>query len=152
MHLLAGRFVTLGGGDQGFLKEGVKTYLMTPMSLLNSPIFFCLYIYSLGVGQTCIKRNNLVLSLQCGCFMTSNWRMKKPFCSGSLEVPYCHPASALSTSIFNYRRFITRGMTVHSSTPPLLVTTSHTHTIDTNNHAPVIDTANGIHFGEARPS
>ncbi len=29
-----------GGDDRGFLKEGVKTYLMAPMRPLNSPTFF----------------------------------------------------------------------------------------------------------------
>jgi hypothetical protein len=33
--------------DQGFLREGVKTYLMAPMSPLNSQLFFCIHIYSL---------------------------------------------------------------------------------------------------------
>ncbi len=31
----------------GFLKEAVKTYLVAPMSPLNSSTFFCLHIYSL---------------------------------------------------------------------------------------------------------
>jgi hypothetical protein len=35
-HLLAERFVFLGVDDRGFLKEEVKTYLMAPMSILNS--------------------------------------------------------------------------------------------------------------------
>jgi hypothetical protein len=39
MHLLAERFI-LGGDDRGFLKAGVKTYLMVPVMPLNSPIFF----------------------------------------------------------------------------------------------------------------
>ncbi len=30
---------SFGGDDRGFLKEGVKAYLMAPMSLLISPIF-----------------------------------------------------------------------------------------------------------------
>jgi hypothetical protein len=36
-----------GDGDQGFLKEVVKAYLMAPMSPLNSSIFLCVHIYSL---------------------------------------------------------------------------------------------------------
>ncbi len=39
-----------GGDDQGFLKEGLNTYLMAAMSPLQLPtfiIFFCLHIYSL---------------------------------------------------------------------------------------------------------
>jgi hypothetical protein len=43
MHVLASCFA---GDDWGLLKEGVKTYLMAPMSHLNSPIFFGLHIYS----------------------------------------------------------------------------------------------------------
>jgi hypothetical protein len=31
-----------GGDDEGFLKEGVKTYQMTPMPPLNSPTVFLL--------------------------------------------------------------------------------------------------------------
>jgi hypothetical protein len=38
MHLLAGRFV-LWGDDRGFLKKGIDTYLMAPMSPLNSQLF-----------------------------------------------------------------------------------------------------------------
>jgi hypothetical protein len=41
----------LGGDDRCFLKEGVKTYLMAPVSPLNSPTFFCLYICSLCQKQ-----------------------------------------------------------------------------------------------------
>jgi hypothetical protein len=38
----------LGGEHRGFLKEGVKTYQMAPISPLNSFFFFfCLHIYSL---------------------------------------------------------------------------------------------------------
>jgi hypothetical protein len=37
MHLLPGRGCFLGGLD--FLKEGVNTHLMAPMSPLNSPNF-----------------------------------------------------------------------------------------------------------------
>jgi hypothetical protein len=37
-----------GGDHRGFLKEGVKTSRMAPMSPLSSPtFFFCLHIYSL---------------------------------------------------------------------------------------------------------
>jgi hypothetical protein len=32
-----------GGDDRGFLKEGVKTYQMAPMSPLNSPNFSSLF-------------------------------------------------------------------------------------------------------------
>ncbi len=35
------------GCDRGFLKEGVKTYRMAPISPLNSSFFFSLHIYSL---------------------------------------------------------------------------------------------------------
>jgi hypothetical protein len=50
-----------GGDDRGSLKEGVKTYLMAPMSPLNSPIFFflfflssfCLHFYSIWKRQVC---------------------------------------------------------------------------------------------------
>ncbi len=42
MHLVAERFV-FWGDDWGFLKEGVKTYLVTPMSLLNSPVLFSVF-------------------------------------------------------------------------------------------------------------
>ncbi len=46
-----------GGDDQGFLKEGVKPYLMTLKSLLNSPsfFFFCLHIYSLWSNKSGLK-------------------------------------------------------------------------------------------------
>jgi hypothetical protein len=48
MQLLAvERFVLLWGGDQGFLKEGVKNYCIAPMSFLNMSIFFLFYIYSI---------------------------------------------------------------------------------------------------------
>jgi hypothetical protein len=39
MHLLDEWFI-FGGDDWGFLKEVTKTYLMAPMSPLNSPTFF----------------------------------------------------------------------------------------------------------------
>jgi hypothetical protein len=42
MHHLAERFFFFGGDYQGFLKEGVKTYLVAPMSPFNSPKFFLL--------------------------------------------------------------------------------------------------------------
>jgi hypothetical protein len=45
MHLLAEGFV-FGGDDRCFLKEGVKTYLMAPISPLQLANF-CLHIYSL---------------------------------------------------------------------------------------------------------
>ncbi len=48
MHLLDERFVFFRGDDRGFVKEGVKTYLMAPLSPLNSS--FCLHIYSLYLG------------------------------------------------------------------------------------------------------
>jgi hypothetical protein len=38
------------GEHRDFLKEGVKTYRMAPMSPLDSPTFFCLHIYSLYGG------------------------------------------------------------------------------------------------------
>jgi hypothetical protein len=50
MHLLDERFGFWGGDDRGFLKEVVKTYLMAPMSLPNSPIFFPV-IYSPWLNQ-----------------------------------------------------------------------------------------------------
>jgi hypothetical protein len=37
---------SLGGNDLGFLKEGVKTYQMAPMSPLNSQLFLCLHTYT----------------------------------------------------------------------------------------------------------
>ncbi len=48
MHLLAAQFF-FHGDDWGFVKEGVKTYLMAPMSPLTSPgrNFFCLPIHQL---------------------------------------------------------------------------------------------------------
>ncbi len=47
MHLVAEQFF-YGSDDRGFLKEGVKTYLMAPMSpLVSHKFFFCLHIYSL---------------------------------------------------------------------------------------------------------
>ncbi len=36
-----------GGDVRGFLKEGVRTYLMAPMSPLRRQILFCLHVYSL---------------------------------------------------------------------------------------------------------
>jgi hypothetical protein len=45
MHLVAERFVFLGGDDRGFLKEGVKAYRMASMSPLNSPTFFCFQFF-----------------------------------------------------------------------------------------------------------
>ncbi len=36
-----------GNVDRAFPKEGAKTYQIAPMSPFNSPIFFCLHIYSL---------------------------------------------------------------------------------------------------------
>jgi hypothetical protein len=46
MPLLAERF--FGSDNRGFLKEGVKTYLMAPMSPLKlANLFFCLHIYVL---------------------------------------------------------------------------------------------------------
>ncbi len=48
------------GDDRGILKEGVKTFLMAPMSPLNSPTFFHLHIYSLckipGVSKNRLGR------------------------------------------------------------------------------------------------
>ncbi len=52
------------GDDRGSLKEGVRTFQMAPTPPLNSPIFFCLHIYSLYefqwmkkiVGTTKCKR------------------------------------------------------------------------------------------------
>ncbi len=41
MHLV------FGENDRGFLKEGVKAYVMAPLLSLNSPTFFLLHIYSL---------------------------------------------------------------------------------------------------------
>ncbi len=43
MHLLAERFVFFESDDRGFLKEGAKTYLMAPMSPLNSPTFLSVF-------------------------------------------------------------------------------------------------------------
>jgi hypothetical protein len=42
MHLLAEQSV-FWGDDRGFLKEGVKTHLMAPLSPLNSPILFSVF-------------------------------------------------------------------------------------------------------------
>jgi hypothetical protein len=50
MHLLAERFVFWAWWSC-FLKEGVKTYLMAPMSPLNTQIFLCLHIYSLWLKR-----------------------------------------------------------------------------------------------------
>ncbi len=51
MHLLVGRFV-FGGDDRGLPKEGFRTYLMPPMSPLNSPtLFYCVHIYSLCLAE-----------------------------------------------------------------------------------------------------
>ncbi len=50
-HLVAERFVFLGD-DWGFLKEGVKTYLMAPLPPLNSLTLFCLHINSLWTSST----------------------------------------------------------------------------------------------------
>ncbi len=47
------------GGDRGFLKEEVKTYLMAPMLPLKLSIFFCLTIYSLGRQKRQSKRRKL---------------------------------------------------------------------------------------------
>ncbi len=47
MHLLTERFFFVGD-DWGFLQEGMKTYLMAPMSPLNSPtIFPSSHLYSM---------------------------------------------------------------------------------------------------------
>jgi hypothetical protein len=51
MPLLAERFVFWRWWS-GFLKEGVKTNLMTLMSPHSSPTFFCLHIYSLWPDLT----------------------------------------------------------------------------------------------------
>jgi hypothetical protein len=50
-----------GGGDRGFLKEGVKTYLMARISpALNSFFFFsfCLLILSLCPAGNCQQKKN----------------------------------------------------------------------------------------------
>ncbi len=41
-----------GSDDRGFLKDGVVTYLLVPMSLLN---WFCLHIHSLWIGVTVVE-------------------------------------------------------------------------------------------------
>ncbi len=46
MHLLAEELL-LERDDGGFQEEGVKAYLMAPLSPLNSPTYLCLHIYSL---------------------------------------------------------------------------------------------------------
>ncbi len=46
MHLLTERFVFLVGGDWGFLKEGVKTYLIEPLSPLCPPTFLSSHLLS----------------------------------------------------------------------------------------------------------
>jgi hypothetical protein len=51
MSWLNGSF--FGVAHRGFLKEGVKTYLMAPMSPLNSPPFLHRHIYSLWVHAHC---------------------------------------------------------------------------------------------------
>jgi hypothetical protein len=42
----------------GFLEDGVKTYLMAPMSPLNSAKNSCLYIYSLCFAPVIIQRED----------------------------------------------------------------------------------------------
>jgi hypothetical protein len=42
----------LGDDDRGFLKEGIKTYLMAPMSPLNLPIIFRLHTYFLCSSES----------------------------------------------------------------------------------------------------
>jgi hypothetical protein len=46
-----------GGEHRVFLKDGVKTYRMAPMSPFNSAIFFCLHIYSLWVSILSSDKN-----------------------------------------------------------------------------------------------
>jgi hypothetical protein len=47
MHLLAARFGFFFLGDgKGFLKEGVKSYLMAPISHLNLPTHYLIYLSS----------------------------------------------------------------------------------------------------------
>ncbi len=55
MHLLAERFVFWGGDDQGFLKEGFKTYLTAPMSPINSTFFVSLHPFSIWGTHECEK-------------------------------------------------------------------------------------------------
>jgi hypothetical protein len=51
MHLLAEWFI-FGGDDRGFLKEGVKTYLMSPMYLITRQFFSFLVFTSIVYGFT----------------------------------------------------------------------------------------------------
>jgi hypothetical protein len=77
-----------GGDDRGFLKEGVRTCLVAPMSPLNSLTFncFCLHIYSLWVFITvwsdnnqymyCVESRWYVFIFSCCSFVSmtfSNW-------------------------------------------------------------------------------
>jgi hypothetical protein len=54
MLLLAERFV-FEDDDQGFLKEGIKTYQMAPLSPFNLPTLICLHIFSLYVSDRAMK-------------------------------------------------------------------------------------------------
>jgi hypothetical protein len=68
MHLLDHRFV-FGVNDWGFLKEGVKDYVMTPMSPLDRPTF--------SVFTTTVIRSMIVpsraLFLHCSKSKHDNW-------------------------------------------------------------------------------
>jgi hypothetical protein len=63
MYLVPERFI-FGGDDRGFLKEVVKTYLMAPRSLLNSPSF-------LSVFKSLVYGYDLIVSL------TRLWRASR---------------------------------------------------------------------------
>ncbi len=67
MHLLAERFAFLGGDDWGFLKGAVKTYLLTPKSILpqfaNYFSVFTSVVYGLSRPKTvdCLGTRSLLI-------------------------------------------------------------------------------------------
>jgi hypothetical protein len=65
MHLLTERFI-FWGDDRGFLKGGVKAYLMAPMSSLNSPFFlpvFTSIVYGSTSDQECQAGNRIYVAV-----------------------------------------------------------------------------------------
>ncbi len=83
MHLLTVPFVFFWGDDRGFLKVGIKTYLMALMWSLNLPIFF-----------------PVVTSIVCG--LNRFYFIESNDCSGS---SWARSFGACSEVIFGYIRW-----------------------------------------------